>query len=68
MGQRINERRKRLLQCHAHGQGRLDFHFFDAVELVGTGKLVFGIEHAIQCHLHRLGIEIGAIVKLHALT
>ncbi len=64
--QNINKGRERLLQRNFHRRGIDRFRAGDVFKQVITFEMVVGITGPIQVDLDRLGIKVGAILKLHA--
>ena len=63
-----DERRERRLQRNARGVIVDDLGLGDVVVVQAVAlEMIFRIGHAIEVHLHRIGLEVGAVVKLDAL-
>ena len=66
MGQRIDEGRERFLEREAHGVRIDDLGLDDVLVQVVALELVVGVGDTVEVDLHRLGIEIRAVMELDA--
>ncbi len=68
MRELVDERGERRLQRDAGGVVVDDFGLGDIVVVQAVAlELVGGIGHAVEIRLHRVGLELGAVVELDAL-